>query len=392
MKEAGEITLMALFLDSQDFMTENAEFLPDDVKTTLICESATYNESMVQSYNEKVGSLWEGIKKLGRTIWSAICTFFNRLANVVTGAQDKKIKELEEQVKDARAFGNFNVEQVEARLKAMTEKMIGYQGKAEALEKIGANKDKKIETLKTDLDAKDKELRTTKAKLSATESDLNSRKLDITYLRGQNTKLTDLVAKFSAVCTDKELAGRLQIAQSLCNYSVKLKTKLIVFEFPAIMKKITQALDNYASATPEAIARKGSNHADIVKLKEELNRARTTEGTFAFSGDYIQKAKEELEATRAAFEKALDDFAHKSGVISATNNVVNKDSENIDVKGSIAVTKTKGDVHGEVTKLVAESKAASGVVIANLNSIANARSEAIKSNRQNNHFYHPVNI
>lgn len=132
MKTAQEITLMELYIESQEFLLENSN-LSDEHKTKLMVESANATEDSLQQMMESTAAKERGliskIIKLFQRAKTAIIAFFKRILNVFTNAEGTKIKNLE----DALEKANNNAKGWQALSAAEKEKHAGATSKVKSL-------------------------------------------------------------------------------------------------------------------------------------------------------------------------------------------------------------------------------------------------------------------
>ena len=360
-KEAGEITLMEIYLDSQDFMTENAESLPDEVKTTLLCESATYNESMVQAYEEKAGDFFGKIGNFFKSVGNALLSFLKRIANVFTGSQDKKIADLE------ASLSGLSIDKITRELedKALVEEL-----------------SKKIELLQATVDSKD-QLIHTKEQEAIQKIALLTNERD-----AARTKLASLVKAIGAAFSTPELKAKASQMGALLRPNIPVQGPTVVFEIASFFEKTGNLINQYVHGMKTSKAGTSSMEA-VTALKTEISNARKP----------IKQSvsKDKLDEMIKAMEPALKDLDGNSAAL--TVKVDNAKDVQLDVEttkkgtdlkdqtSNVARRNAKGDfgntgaggpsVSQDLLNLLTDLKKMSGVTMKELKELADQRGKAI---------------
>ena len=374
-KEAGEITLMGLYLDSQDFMTENAEFLPEAVKTTLLCESATPNESMVQAYEEKTTAFYESVGSWFKGIWAAIIRFFKRIANVFTASQDKRIEALEEQLGTARDFGNWNVDQVKEVL-AQREKEI-------------ASLTASNEGLKSRLDDVQAQKNAGDQASAAKSVKLREQHAQIVALEGERTKVYAALDRLEHLAEDKgvskELAAAAKEAKKYATKRVKVHGLEIIFKMGDICKEMTDLLQRYNAGMGRGGDSKDALTA-IKKLASKVAKARKTSINYVFSSKVIDDQIKLMEDSQSDFNTAINSLgkgATESNFDHADtkyrDNTKKEARDKMSDVGRLWYDHSKADApQGSMHELLKEIKTGSADVMAQLKAFVDKREAAIK--------------
>jgi DNA integrity scanning protein DisA with diadenylate cyclase activity len=114
-KECLELELLSI-----DYMLESSCELSDDLILFDLNESAAISESVGEKINIRIKGITEKIGNMWKKIIGALKVFFKNVINIFTNEQNKKIKELEEQIKENKGLKELNKlnEEEIAKLKA----------------------------------------------------------------------------------------------------------------------------------------------------------------------------------------------------------------------------------------------------------------------------------
>ena len=305
-KEAHEIELMELYIESYDFLRENIDTIDEDSKKNFMCEAedADKAESLKSQYESKslqtIDKIANGIKRL----WATVIAFWKRILNVFTGAYNKRMEVLSAKLKEAGA----KIDEQKAKLAANGEEFV-----------------KKVNSIIEEFDFQ----------VALTESKV-AKSAPAQFLR-----------KMADVAETPILKARYKMLSALIEEEVKVFIPSNVVNLPDVMRKVQKFINSGSNMSQASINNLAATlDKEISNIKNKDTKIKSTR---IISNDKLNAELESFEK----FQKDLDIFVSKVKESKNANKDKKEKLNKGDAKNSDIVKKFM-DIHKFLSHTTAE--------------------------------------